>query len=387
MIPRKHTTTLEKYLDSFPVVAVIGPRQCGKSTLAKEFISNNQKWVYLDLERPSDIQKIADAEFFLSTLGSRRLCIDEVQLRPNLFPVLRSVVDARRENGRFLILGSASPELLQQGSETLAGRISFIELTPFTLNEIQHTIQYRDHWLKGGFPPSVLAASEAISMIWREDFIRTFIERDIILGHFRIQPSQINRLLTMCAHTQGQVFNISKICESLGVSRPTVQSLLDSLMHSFMLRKIEPFERNVKKRIVKSPKMFIRDSGILHALLGLETFDELFGNPIIGNSWEGYAVENVIAAFPRWNNFFYRTSNGAEVDLILERGNRRIVFEFKASLAPKLSQGFWNAVEDIKPESTYIVIPEGEPYAVNNNVTVIGLGEFVKDVAADVKLG
>ena len=215
MIYREQSATLKKYLDSFPVVAVLGPRQCGKSTLAREFIKNNAEWIYLDLERPSDIQKIRDPEYYFNSLGSKRLCIDEVQLRPHLFPVLRSVIDTRRENGCFLILGSASPELLRQGSETLAGRISFIELTPFTLNEIQENVSYRDHWLRGGFPPSILAQSEDISMIWREDFIRTFLERDILSRHFRIQSPQVSRILTMCAHTQGQVFNISKICESI----------------------------------------------------------------------------------------------------------------------------------------------------------------------------
>ncbi|NLD91199.1 MAG: ATP-binding protein [Fibrobacter sp.] len=378
MIYREQLATLKKYIDSFPVVAVLGPRQCGKSTLAKEFIKNNADWTYLDLERPSDIQKIADPEYYFNTLGSKRLCIDEVQLRPNLFPVLRSVIDARRENGRFLILGSASPELLQQGSETLAGRISFIELTPFTLNEIQETVSYRDHWLRGGFPPSILSQSEDVSMIWREDFIRTFLERDILSRHFRIQSSQVSRILTMCAHTQGQIFNISKICESIGLSRPTVQSLLDNLVQTFMVRKIEPFTNNVKKRIVKSPKLYIRDSGILHALLGIETFDELFGNPVFGSSWEGYAIENIIAAYPRWKYFFYRTTNGAEMDLVLEKGNKKIAFEFKASVAPKLSQGFWNAVEDINPEITYVVIPEGEQYSVKDNVTVISLNAFSK---------
>jgi predicted AAA+ superfamily ATPase len=380
MVPRKQISTLKKYLESFPAVAVLGPRQSGKSTLAKEVILNNPEWVYLDLERPSDLQKIEDAEYYLKTLGSKRLCIDEVQLRPNLFPVLRSAIDANRANGRFLILGSASPELLHQGVETLAGRISFIELTPFTLLEIEPSVSYQEHWLKGSFPPSVLNSTEEISMIWREDFIRTFIERDILSQHFRIQSSLVNRLLTMCAHMQGQLFNISKICESLGLSRPTVQSLIDYLIQSFMMRKIEPLENNIKKRIVKSPKLFIRDSGIVHALLGIETFNELMGNPIFGNSWEGYAVENIIAAYPRWKYYFYRTSNGAEMDLIIEKGTRRIAFECKASMAPKLSQGFWNAVEDIKPECTYVIIPEGEQYYVKDKVTVISLSEFVKKV-------
>jgi len=215
-------------------------------------------------------------------------------------------------------------------------------------------------------------------MIWREDFIRTFLERDILSRHFRIQSSQVSRILTMCAHIQGQVFNISKICESIGLSRPTVQLLLDNLVQTFMLRKIEPFENNIKKRIVKSPKLFIRDSGILHALLGIETFDQLFGNPVFGSSWEGYAVENIIAAYPLWKYYFYRTSNGAEMDLILEKGTRKIAFECKASVAPKLSPGFWNAVEDIAPEITYVVIPEGEQYSVKENVTVIPLSDLCK---------
>ena len=383
MLHRRQTQTLRTYLDSFPVVALLGPRQCGKSTLAREFIHDSADWIYLDLERPSDLLKIADAEFFFSTAGAKRVCIDEVQLRPDLFPVLRSIIDADRRNGRILLLGSASPELLQQGSESLAGRISFIELTPFSRSEVRDAVPYRTHWLQGGFPPGTLAASPEISLIWREDFIRTYVERDIASRGVRLGQVQIRRLFTMCAHMQGQLFNGAKLCESLGISRPAAQSLLDMLEQTFMLRTMQPYIVNLKKRMVKSPKIFVRDSGILHALLGIETFDELMGNPILGNSWEGYALENILAENPRWKYHFYRTANGAEMDLVLTRGSRKIAIEFKASLAPKVGKGFWNAIGDIEPESTWVIIPEGERYRISDTVTVISLDDFLSEQLLD----
>lgn len=377
MIKRKQSQTLAKYLASFPVVALLGPRQCGKSTLAKEFIKDDPEWEYLDLERPSDLLKISDVELYFNSIGTKRVCIDEVQLRPDLFSVLRSIIDADRREGRVLLLGSASPQLLQQGSESLAGRISFLELTPFTLSEIRKTVSYKIHWIQGGFPQSTLSADSKISLIWREDFIRTFVERDILPRGVRIDASQVTRFFTMCAHMQGQMFNISKLCESVGLSRQTVTSLLNTFEQTFLLRRVVTFESNLKKRMVKVPKIFVRDSGLLHALLGIETFSELLGNPIFGNSWEGYALENVISENPQWKYFFYRTSNGAEVDLVLVKGTRKIAVEFKASMAPKTSKGFWSALEDIQPESTWIIVPEGDQYVIKEGVTVIPLERFL----------
>jgi len=358
-------------------VALLGARQCGKSTLAKALLENDPQWVYLDLERPSDLLKISDPELYFASIGTKRVCIDEVQLRPDLFPVLRSIVDADRRPGRILLLGSASPQLLQQGSESLAGRISFLELTPFTLSEIRETVSYKTHWLQGGFPQSTLSTDTEISFIWREDFIRTFVERDILPRGVRIDAAQVRRVFGMCAHMQGQVFTLSKLCESVGVSRQTVVSLLALFEQTFLLRTVVPFESNLKKRMVKSPKIFVRDSGLLHALLGIETFSDLFGNPAFGNSWEGYALENILAENPRWNYFFYRTANGAEVDLVLTKGERKIAVEFKASSAPKTSKGLWAALDDIQPESTWIVVPEADRYLIKEKVSVISLESFL----------
>jgi len=377
MVKRLQSQILAKYLTSFPVVALLGPRQCGKSTLAKEYIRDDPEWDYLDLERPSDLLKIADVELYFNSIGTKRVCIDEVQLRPDLFSVLRSIIDTDRREGRILLLGSASPQLLQQGSESLAGRISFLELTPFTLSEIRQTVSYKTHWLQGGFPQSTLLADTEMSLIWREDFIRTFVERDILPRGVRIDASQVKRLFSMCAHMQGQVFNISKLCESIGLSRQTVTSLLTMFEQTFLLRKVETYSSNLKKRMVKAPKIFVRDSGLLHALLGIETFGELLGNPVFGNSWEGYALENIVAENPRWKYYFYRTANGSEVDIVLVKGNRRIALEFKASMAPTMSKGFWLALEDIQPESTWIIVPEGDRYAIKEAVTVISLEQFL----------
>lgn len=377
MVDRKLSRQLATYLASFPVVALLGPRQCGKSTLAREFIGDNPEWEYLDLERPSDLLKITDVELYFNSIGTKRVCIDEVQLRPDLFSALRSIIDADRREGRVLLLGSASPHLLQQGSESLAGRISFLELTPFTLSEVRKTVSYKTHWLQGGFPQSTLSMDPEISLIWREDFIRTFVERDVLPRGVRIDTSQVKRLFTMCAHLQGQMFNISKLCEAVGLNRQTVTSLLSVFEQTFLLRKVETFASNLKKRMVKAPKIVIRDSGLLHALLGIETFTDLLGNPIFGNSWEGYAIENIIAENPRWNYFFYRTSNGAEIDLVLVKGTRKIAIEFKATVAPKTCKGFWSALEDIQPESTWIIIPEGDQYTLKEGVTIISLEQFL----------
>ncbi len=381
MIARNLHNTIAEYMDNFPIIALLGPRQCGKSTLAREFIKDSDHWVYLDLESQKDLKKLEDVEFFFNSIKDKSVCIDEVQLRPDMFGVLRSIIDEDRRAGRIFLLGSASPELLKQGSETLAGRISFLELTPFSLYEIESEFTFREHWLKGGFPPSLLNSSDKFSSIWREDFIRTFIERDLLTLGIRISSNQINRFFTMCAHFQGQLFNISKIGESLGLNRATVTSLLDIFEKTFLMRKLEPYEANVKKRLVKTPKMYVRDSGLLHTLLEIETFQDLLGNPIIGNSWEGYCIENILTKMERWKSYFYRTSHGAEMDLVLIRGVKKIAIEFKSSLAPTLGKGFWNAVEDIQPDKTFVIIPEGEKYQKRDDVWVISLSEFLSGEA------
>ncbi|MDA3958278.1 ATP-binding protein [Oceanispirochaeta sp.] len=378
MIERRLQAEVNRHIHSFPVVALSGPRQCGKSTLAKMIISHNpESWIYLDLERPSDLRKLDDPELFFKSTGSKQVCIDEVQLRPELFPVLRSIVDEKWCNGQILLLGSASPELLRQGSETLAGRISFLELTPFTVSEISEWENYKDQLLKGGFPRSLLSDDD-LSFLWRENFLKTYVERDLISLGFQLSSMQVIRLLKMCAHSQGQLFNTSKISESLGVSRATVNRWIDILQQTFMLRRLEPFESNIKKRLIKSPKLYIRDCGILHGLLEIRSFQNLLGHPVLGNSWEGYAIENILSENRKWQGSFYRTSQGAEIDLILSTGLRHIALEFKVSLAPKVSRGFWTALDDIKPESAWVIIPEGEKYPLRENVWVISLDDFLK---------
>lgn len=377
MIQRKLLDNLLMYLDSFPVVALLGPRQCGKSTLAKMMITESDKWVYLDLERPSDVTQISDPELYFNSIGSKNVCIDEVQLRPDLFPVLRSIVDEDNRNGKILLLGSASPELLRQGSETLAGRIGFLELSPFSLDELTKVYDVRHHWLSGGYPRSVLSKSGDVAFIWLENYLKTYVERDLVNLGLKLTSSEVLRFLTMCAHSQGQLFNSSKFGESMSVARQTLTRWLDVLMQTFMVRKLEPYEANVKKRLVKTPKVFIRDSGILHALLRVHSFQELMGHPIFGSSWEGYAIENIISKFPRWDPTFYRTSNGAELDLILSKGLKKIAFEFKASVAPKLSRGFWSALEDVEPDFSWIVVPEGDSYPIADTVWVISLEDFL----------
>ena len=380
MILRNTYDTVKLYLESFPVVAILGSRQCGKSTLAKFIVNENQEeWVFLDLERRADLLKLEDPEFFFHSIGNKRVCIDEVQLRPELFPTLRAIVDEDDKKGKILLLGSASPELLRQGSETLAGRISFIELTPFQLTEISDRFDFRHHWLRGGYPRSVLANSDEIAFLWIEDFLRTYVERDLVTLGLKLSSPEVLRFLMMLAHTQGQIFNSSKFSESMGVNRKTLNRWLDVLLQTFMVRKLSPYEVNIKKRLVKTPKVYIRDSGILHELLGISSFEELMGNPVLGNSWEGYCIENILTKYSRWNASFYRTTNGAELDLILSRGIKRIAVEFKTSLAPRLTKGFWNAIEDVQPDITWVVIPEGEPYLYKEKVMIGSLEGFLAE--------
>lgn len=377
MVLRTLFKQIGKSLSYFKAVALLGPRQCGKSTLAREYISKSSDWIYLDLERPSDISKLNDPEAFFNSLENKRICIDEVQLRPDLFAPLRSILDQYNEPGKVLLLGSASPELLRQGSETLAGRIAFLELTPFTYPEIKETVSYREHWARGGFPLSTLAPDDSLSVQWRENFLRTFVERDLSTFGFKLQSQEVLRFLTMCAHSHGQLFNVSKIGESLGVSRQTLTKWSNILEQCFIIRKLTPHETNVKKRIIKSFKIYLRDSGLCHTLLNISSFQDLLGNPILGNSWEGYAIENIATTFSSWSLSFYRTSHGAEIDLIMEKGEKKVAVEFKNSLAPKVSKGFWSALDDIKPQKTFVIIPEGERYPLKNGVEVISLKEFL----------
>lgn len=371
ILPRQAYRDVALRLKSSPVVALLGPRQCGKSTLAKAILSKEKSSSYLDLEKPSDLLKLSDPELYLRPHQDHLVCLDEIQRRPGLFPVLRSLVDENRIPGRFLILGSASKDLLRQSSESLAGRISYLEMTPFQFSEIMDEKKpAASHWLRGGFPESLLAQTEEESCLWRQDFIRTFLERDIPQLGFRIPAPMIERLWKMCAHHHAQLPNQSRLGDSLGVSHTTVRSYLDLLSETFMIRLLPPLLPNLKKRLAKSPKLLVRDSGILHALLDIKTHDELLGHPVRGASWEGWVIENILSSCPQWKASFYRTAKGVEMDLVLENGKRRIAVECKASSSPQPEAGFWSALEDLKPDEAWIIAPVQEAYPIRKNVTV-----------------
>ncbi len=374
---------LRHSLNSFPVTALLGPRQCGKSTLARHIVSDIERTTYLDLERPSDLRKLDDPEFFFHTRKDSLICIDEVQIGPELFPIIRVMVDEDRRPGKFLILGSASQDLIRSSAETLAGRIHFIELSPFTYNELLLDPSHSSFdpelpWTRGGFPDSLLAESDTISYQWREDFIRTFLERDIPQFGFSIPATTLRRFWTMLAHYHGQTFNASKLGQSLDVRHPTVRKYLDIMSQTFMVRVLSPLAVNIKKRLIKTPKIYIRDSGLLHTLLEIENTEGLFGHPNMGTSWEGWCIEQIIGVMSGWRAAYYRTSSGEEIDLILERGQKRLAFEFKASMAPKLSRGFQGSLDVLRPNQSYVVAPVPEPYPLKSGALVTNIKDLLK---------
>lgn len=378
-LPRTVQAQVNARLADFPVVAVLGPRQCGKTTLIRETVGRHPGVVYLDLERPSDLAKLRDPELFFNlqrAQGTASLfCLDEIQRAPEIFTLLRSLVDEDRRNGQFLLLGSASRDLLRQTSESLAGRIAYLELTPFLASEIpgDDPGALSRLWVRGGFPRSFLASSDESSRTWRESFVLTFLERDLPQLGFNVPAALLHRLWRMLAHLHGQTLNSSQLGAALGVSHTTIRSYLDLLSQTFMLRLLEPFASNTRKRLVKSPKVYLRDSGILHTLLQIDRLDDLLAHPGCGESWEGLVIENVIASLPRWQPSFYRTAAGAEIDLILERGRRRLAVECKASTAPTVSRGFWSALEDLGIDEAWVVAPVSEPYPLRAGVTVAPL--------------
>jgi len=379
LIDRHLASTVKRRLQNNPAVAILGPRQCGKTTLAGQIVKTISQSVYLDLENPADLAKLSDPLSFFSLHNEELVCLDEIQRIPDLFTILRSVIDERSRNGQFLILGSAGRDLIRQSSESLAGRIAYLDLTPFLLSELEagQNGDIMRLWLRGGFPRSYLAPDLDISFEWRQDFIRTFLERDIGMLGFRMPPARLGRFWKMCAHSHGSLLNASKLADSLGVSSHTVRSYIDLLSHTFMLRVLLPDTPNLKKRLVKSPKIYIRDSGILHALLDIRTHDDLLSHPIRGASFEGFAMENILALAKNYEPSFYRTSAGAEIDLILRRGRRILAFELKSSSVPSVSKGFWNALEDIAPDEAYVVAPVKESYPIKGDVMVSPLQEII----------
>ncbi|MDR2584259.1 MAG: ATP-binding protein [Fibromonadaceae bacterium] len=372
-IKRLAEAKLHEYLKIFPAVAVLGPRQCGKSTMIKQLVQKSKNFIYLDLQSSGDLRKLQEPEFFFENNADKTVCIDEIQLAPHLFSALRSAIDSHRKPKRFILLGSASRDLIQKTSESLAGRVGFIELSPLTKSEILSEDKQNKLWLRGGFPNSYLARDNKAASIWLEQFLRTYIERDLQNFGINIPAIQIRRFLTMFAHNQAQVLNSSKLAESLGLTHPTIRRYIDLLENSFVMRTLQPFENNIKKRLIKSPKVYIRDTGILHKLLQIGSLNDLFSHPVFGFSWEGYVIENIISENQDFQFFFYRTSSGNEIDLVIETGKKRIAVECKASTAPQLSHGNYSAIEDIRADKIYVVAPVKAQYKLKENIIVANL--------------
>jgi len=366
-------------LQTFPAIILLGTRQCGKSTLIKKISTEFESFLYLDLQNYQDLNKLTDINLFFKSNEDVTICLDEVQMLPELFSFLRSEIDNNRRNGRFILLGSASQQIIQKTSESLAGRVGLIHLTPFTFYELNTdaTFNLQKHWFRGGYPDSYLAESDIISNLWRANYIRTYIERDIPQLGIQIPALQLRRLLTMLCHIQGQIINLSKLGESLGSSHTTIRKYIDLLEQTFVIRTILPFEPNIKKRLVKSPKVFVRDSGLLHQLLTISDFNQLLGNPVLGSSWEGYVIENITSKLVDYTPFFYRTASGDEMDLVLINGDERIAIECKVSSAPKLSKGFWNAIDAIQPTKTFVVVPIETCYELKKDIWVTGMEKLL----------
>ncbi|RYC71081.1 ATP-binding protein [Spirosoma sordidisoli] len=391
MIPRIAQTELAQLLDEFPAVGVLGPRQVGKTTLAEAIAATfDPEPVYLDLESSADLSKLREAESYFDLNKGRLIILDEIQRVPELFPILRGVIDRRRRQGlrtgQFLILGSASLDLLKQSSETLAGRIAYKELPGLTVPElpIPTPAEQDKLWLRGGFPDSFLAQQDASSLRWRLNFISTYLERDIPQLGPRIPAVTLRRLWTMLAHSQGGQLNSTQLGANLDISGPTAKRYIELLEDLLLIRTLRPWSGNVGKRLVKSPKVYIRDSGLTHALLNLTSLDDLLGHPVVGASWEGFVIENLLSCLPIGTTpWFYRTSAGAEIDLVLEQGPaQRYAVEIKRSLAPSLSKGFYLGCEDIGATKRFLVYPGSERYPIANDVTVIPLVDMMKEVAS-----
>jgi hypothetical protein len=383
-IPRLHEADIISSLKEVPVTAIIGPRQCGKTTLARHIAAKRKQdsVVHLDLERIADQRKLSDAEWFLSRQKDKLVILDEIQRVPELFMTLRVLADDPNHRYSFLVLGSASPALLRQSSESLAGRIRYHELTPLLWQECM-AVGMKDreqHWIRGGFPGSYLASSEKSSTVWLESFSRTFLEKDVTYLGVGASPELMGRLWRMLAHHHGQLLNTARLGQALAVSHTTVRKYIGIMTQNFMLRLLEPFKVNLEKRLVKSPKVYLRDTGVLHSLLEIETMNDLIGHPVVAASWEGWCIEQICAALPGWRSSFVRTSNGEEIDLLMERGRQRLAFEFKASTAPQLTRGCATMLRDISPDHAWVVCPVAKGWDMRNGVTVASIEEVLEDI-------
>ena len=384
MIKRLITPTLLKGIAQSPAVVLLGARQVGKTTLAKTIAADLES-IYLDLEAPADLLKLTDPESYLREHNNKLVILDEIQRSPDLFMVLRGLIDENRQQGRkagqFLLLGSASMDLMRQSSESLAGRIRYIEMSGINTLEIDLQNQaINQNWLRGGFPESYTATDDSQAMDWLEDLIRTYLERDIPQMGFRIPATRLRRLWTMLAHLQGEVINYSKLAGNLEVDSKTVRHYIDILTDLLLVRRLEPYHANVKKRLVKSPRYYVRDSGILHRLLGIDNLEALLSNPVLGKSWEGFVIENIHAVLPRRSEtFFYRTAAGAEIDLVIKLPEAQIwAVEIKHGISPKLSKHFNQTCDDIGATKKYVVYGGDDEFPIGEDTIVISLRRLME---------
>jgi predicted AAA+ superfamily ATPase len=386
MVPRRLKSLIEKHLRQMPGVVLLGPRQVGKTTLARAIAALRQsRAVYLDLERPADQRRLADADAYLRAQHDKLVVIDEIHRAPALFATLRGIIDDRRAAGErvghFLLLGSASIDLMRQASESLAGRVAYLELAPLDVLEYgKRKGGIERLWTRGGFPDSLLARNDSISLMWRQSFIRSYLERDVPMFAPRLPAATVGRLWTMLAHAQGTPLNQARLAASLAVTAPAVGRYIDLLVDLLLVRRLPPWSGNVGKRLVRAPKTYVRDSGLLHALLDLAGWDDILSHPTAGMSWEGFVIDNLIAlAGDQRQPFYYRTEDGAEIDLIFERGGTiEMAIEIKKSTAPAASKGFYLACEVLKPRAAYLLHGGAETWPAAAGVTAIALPELMR---------
>lgn len=392
MIPRFQQATLENLLANHAAVGLLGPRQVGKTTLALQ-VGQKLQSIYLDLELPSNRNKLSEPELFFENHLQDLVILDEIHRTPDIFQILRSFIDRRRRAGQsagmYLVLGSASLDLLKQSAESLAGRITYLELAPICSAEIgEKAAEQSRLWLRGGFPSSYLGKSDQFSMEWRQSFIQTYLERDVAQLGPRIPHETLLRLWQMLAHYQGGLFNASPLSAGLGISGQTVGRYLDLLSDLFLVRRLQPWSTNTRKRLVKSPKVYVRDTGILHALLNIESMDNLLGHPVVGASFEGFVIESIMSVAPRGTTFgFYRTSGGAEIDLVVSLPPDQLwAIEIKRTLTPRVEKGFFAGCQDLSPSAKFVIYPGTERYPISDGIEAIGLHEFVKELASRNRL-
>jgi uncharacterized protein len=381
MIERLATNAINDLAELFPVICIVGPRQVGKTTLAKEFSTTlNKPWIYLDMEKPADLAKLNEPELYLQQFTQHCVIIDEIQRIPELFPVLRSLIDEHRVPLRFLLLGSASGSLLRQSSETLAGRIAFYELAPFNAVELLPDFDIRKHHFRGGFPSAYLAKTEKQSSLWTDQFLQTYIERDLPLLGLNISPTIARKLLEMLAWQNGNLINYSSLGRALSLNNNAIQRYVDFLEEAFLVKRIYPFYLNTQTRLVKSPKIIFRDTGLLHRLLRLVDFEQLAGFPGLGGSWEGYVINQILSLkSPDVDISFYRTQHEAEVDLVFSKSGKAFATaEIKYTSAPGVSRGAINCIQNLQTNNNFIITPASDDYLTNSGFRICNILKFLK---------